>query len=120
MVLLRKQTRNTDKDKLCVGPGSLPVGAPEDKFDKKDCGSIFRREDLVATTEKLTKGIISFQTPTCSPKFRLYFCFTNPDKRLGSSAASAFVSDRRTDTGPIGGPSTPTRPRSLYQEFNVP
>ena len=75
MVLLRKQTRNTDKDKLCVGPGSLPVGAPEDKFYKKDCGSIFRREDL----QKLTKGIISFQAPTCSPKFRLLFYFRNPD-----------------------------------------
>ena len=32
LVLLRKQTRNTDKDKLCVGL----LGAPEDKFDKKD------------------------------------------------------------------------------------
>ena len=80
MVLLRKQTRNTDKDKLCVGPGRLPVGAPEDKFDKKDCGSIFRREDLPGTTQKkLTKGIISFQTPTCSSKFRFLFCFRNPD-----------------------------------------
>ena len=34
---------------------------------KKDCGSIFRREDLPGTTQKkLTKGIISFETPTCS------------------------------------------------------
>ena len=56
MVLLRKQTRNTDKDKLCVGA----LGAPEDKFDAKNCGSIFRREQPMGTTQNLTKESIPF------------------------------------------------------------
>ena len=57
MVLLRKQTRNTDKDKLCVGPGSLPVGAPEDKFDKKRLWfHIQKRGPTGHDTEEVDKG----------------------------------------------------------------
>ena len=78
MVLLRKQTRNTDKDKLCVGP----LGAPEDKFDKKMWFHIQERPTYGHDTE-LDKGKHPFLNFNVLSQIQIFWSsFMNPRSLL--------------------------------------